>query len=124
MIALHNELKEKEKNGQKKHNCIFCDQNFHLLEELQFHYSKEHIYCKECNDWLTDEDALHKHNLKEHGGLQKDITTESAVKKEPAESLTIKEEPIDCNDCGICDSCITIHGVAMSNVHRLLNEIE
>ena len=63
---------------------------------------------------LPGASSLHKHNLKEHGGLQKDITTESAVKKEPAESLTIKEEPIDCNDCGICDSCITIHGVAMS----------
>ena len=134
MIALHNELKEKEKNVQKKHNCIFCDQNFHLLEELQFHYSKEHIYCPECNDLLTDEDALHKHNLREHGGLPKDISKDSSVKedpadgltikketadgstikKEPADGSTIKEEPIDCNNCGTCDACETIHGVVMS----------
>ena len=99
MIDLHNELKEKELNScNKKHNCIFCDQNFDSLEELQCHYSKKHIYCQECNDLLTDEDALHKHNLKEHGGLQKYITNKSAVKKEPAESLTIKEEPIGCNE--------------------------
>merc|ERR1711981_1019444 len=26
-------------------------------------------------------------------------------------SQNIKEEPIDCNDCGICDTCITIHDV-------------
>ena len=111
MIDLHNELKENEageNSHHNKHNCIFCDLNFHFFEELQFHYSKEHIYCQECNDLLTDEDALHKHNLREHGGLPKDI------KEEPADGLTIKEEPIDCNDCGICDSCITIHGVAMS----------
>ena len=114
MIASHNELKEKEKNGQKKHNCIFCDLNFHFFEELQFHYSKEHIYCQECNELLTDEDALHKHNLKEHGGLPKDISKDSSVKEEPADGLTIKEEPLDCNDCGTCDACETIHGVVMS----------
>ena len=109
MIDLHNELKEKEENGDhKKHNCIFCDLNFHFFEELQFHYSKEHIYCPECNDLLTDEDALHKHNLREHGGLPKDI------KEETADGFTIKEEAIDCNDCGTCDACETIHGVVMS----------
>ena len=70
MLDSHNELKEKEENGQhNKHNCIFCDLNFHFFEELQSHYSKKHIYCQECNELLTDEDALHKHNLKEHGGL-------------------------------------------------------
>ena len=54
--------------------------------------------------WLMKMLYIHNHNLKEHGGLRKDsITNESAVKKEPAESLTIKEEPIDCNDCGICE---------------------
>ena len=36
------------------------------------------------------------------------------IKKEPEDSLTIKEEPIDCNDCGICDTCNTIHDVVMS----------
>ena len=32
----------------------------------------------------------------------------------PADGLTVKEEPIDCNDCGICDTCNTIHGIVMS----------
>ena len=73
-------------------------------------------YCQECNNLLTDEDALHKHNLKEHSAMLKDVISQDAsIKEETSESLTIKEEPIlDCNDCGICDSCTTIHGVVMS----------
>ena len=40
---------------------------------------------------------------------------DASIKKEPSEPLTIKEEPIlGCNDCGICDSCTTIHGLVMS----------
>ena len=55
--------------------------------------------------------------------IPKDINTDSikrepedslTIKEEPEDSLTIKEEPIDCNDCGICDTCNTIHDVVMS----------
>ena len=113
MVDYHNELKDKEEQGPSKHNCIFCDLNFPSLEELQLHYSQKHIYCQECNDFLTDEDALHKHNLKEHSVISKDINTDM-IKREPEDSITIKEEPIDCNDCGICDTCNTIHDVVMS----------
>ena len=54
--------------------------------------------------------------------IPKDINTDIkrepedslTIKEEPEDSLTIKEEPIDCNDCGICDTCNTIHDVVMS----------
>ena len=110
MVSVHNALKEKLNQNLHKHNCIYCDTNFSSLENLKTHYSTEHIYCKECNELLTDEDALHKHNLKEHGvAIPKDISkvTNSTVKEEPEDLLTIKEEPIDCNDCGISDTCNT-----------------
>ena len=45
--------------------------------------------------------------------IPKDINTD-IIKREPEDSITIKEEPIDCNDCGICDTCNTIHDVVMS----------
>ena len=79
----------------------FCDTNLDSIEELKLHYTTKHIYCRECNDLLTDEDALHKHNLKEHG-VQVMPEEDSLIE----ESLTIKEEPIGCNGRGHCDTCI------------------
>ena len=117
MVSVHNALKEKLNQDLHKHNCIYCDTNFSSLENLKTHYSTEHVYCKECNELLTDEDALHKHNLKEHVMAipAEDIgNVTNTVKEEPEDLLTIKEEPIDCNDCGICDTCNTIHNVVMN----------
>ena len=99
MVSVHNELKEKLNQDLHKHNCIYCDTNYSSLENLKTHYSAEHIYCKECNEVLTDEDALHKHNLKEHHfmAIPADIgNVTNTVKEEPKDLLTIKEEPIDC----------------------------
>ena len=52
--------------GRKDFKCNICGKSFSTKQYLTVHYSKKHLYCQECNDLLTDEDALHKHNLKNH----------------------------------------------------------
>ena len=119
MLDTHNKLREQggEKN-LNKYNCIMCDTDFNSNEDLNMHYSHKHVYCHQCKDFLTDEDALQKHNIKEHGDMPNDHSkdaikeeqadpehgvapnvslfdnSEDAIKEEP-DSLIIKEEPID-----------------------------
>ena len=64
MVSAHNEHKEDVRVN--KHNCIMCDTDFNSIEALKIHYMEKHIYCQQCNDFLTDEDAFQKHNLQEH----------------------------------------------------------
>ena len=64
-----------------------CDTDFNSQEVLSLHYSDKHVYCKLCQDFLTDEDALQKHNLREHVDSMIVDKTE-----DPAESVDIKEE--------------------------------
>ena len=79
---------------------------------------KKHL--QKCNEAKAE-----KANKKQKSTdvIPKDINTDIikrepedslTIKEEPEDSLTIKEEPIDCNDCGICDTCNTIHDVVMS----------
>ena len=106
MVRYHNEQKEEVK--VPKHNCIMCDMDFNSDEDLKVHYSEKHIYCQQCNDFLTDEDAFQKHNIQEHDVMPKVSLFDSSkdiVKEELADTLVIKEEPVGCGDCGICDTC-------------------
>ena len=50
------------------------------------HYSEKHIYCSQCNELVTDEDALQKHNIRQHSEIEKQASiddTKSVVKQEP-----------------------------------------
>ena len=109
MTSVHNELEQKEEKELNKHNCIMCDTDFISIEELHAHYSEKHIYCQHCNELLTDEDALQKHNIQEHISMPNASWSDNdkdAIKEEPADSLiSIKEEPLGCGDCGICATC-------------------
>ena len=114
MVRYHNEQKEEVKFI--KHNCIMCDTDFNSIEDLKVHYSEKHIYCQQCNDFLTDEDAFQKHNLQEHNVMPNVFdNSKDTVKKEPAESLLIKEESLGCNDCGFCDTCNRIQDLITSS---------
>ena len=57
---------------------------------MKKHDAEKHVYCRFCDGFLTDEDALQKHNLKAH------FKDNVVVKEEPADAIEplkdIKEE--------------------------------
>ena len=111
MVRYHNEQKEEVKFI--KHNCIMCDTDFNSNEDLKVHYSEKHIYCQQCNDFLSDEDAFQKHNIQEHDVMRNISLSDNSkdIKEEPTDFLLIKEEPVGCGDCGICDTCNRINEI-------------
>ena len=113
MLRDHNEQKEEVK--VPKQNCIMCDTDFNSNEELKVHYSEKHIYCQQCNDFLTDEDAFQKHNLQEHN-VMPNVYSKDTIKdkEEPDDNLLIKEELVRCGDCGFCDTCNRIQDLISS----------
>ena len=90
MTSVDNELEEKPNGQTKKYDCIMCDSVFLSLEDMKKHDEEKHVYCRFCDGFLTDEDALQKHNLKVH------FKDNVVVKEEPANMIeplkNIKEE--------------------------------
>ena len=95
-----------------------CDTDFNSTEDLKIHYSEKHIYCQQCNDFLTDEDAFQKHNLQEHNVMPNVSVFDNSkdtIKEEPDDNLLIKEELVRCGDCGFCDTCNRIQDFIISS---------
>ena len=126
MLSEHNEY-HGEEDLLDKFNCILCDTNYNSDKDLKMHYSEKHIYCCQCNELLTDEDALQKHILRQHtsssitipptSSLIDDIKSE--IKEEQpvfpeGDSLFIKEESLQCSHCGKVISNETVHELERS----------